>query len=129
MPRSGVFLESAISFYSKLAFNAVGEMRSMQEELRTGNFQVDKAIGRTLSLWLDASEGWFNALLVTAGAPLPTVFLRVGRSTRTGSEFVRVLVPDEPAHDFTGLFQIGIPTAFRQRIWLYVVRRGVTGSR
>src|SRR5436190_18137090 len=105
MPRSGVFLEAAISFYSKLAFQAAGDMRSMQEELRTGNFQIDKAIGRTLSLWLDAGEGWLSALLVTASEPLPTAFLRIGSSSRTEAQFVRALVPDEPALDFTGLFQ------------------------
>jgi len=107
MPRSGVFLEAAISFYSRLAFQAVGDMRSMQEELRTGNFHVDKAIGRTLSLWLDAGEGWLSALLVTASEPLPTAFLRIGSSSRTDTQFVRALVPDEAALDFTGLFQIG----------------------
>ena len=107
MPKSGVFLEAAISFYSNLAFHAAGEMRSMQEDLRTGSFQVDKAIGRTLSLWLEASEGWLSALLVTASEPLPTAFLRIGSSSRTDAQFVRALVPDEVALDFTGLFQIG----------------------
>jgi hypothetical protein len=107
MPRSGVFLEAAISFYSKLAFNAIGEMRAMQEDLRTGNFQVDKAIGRALSLWLEAGEGWVSALLVTASEPLPTAFLRVRPSSRTDAQFVRALLPDDPALDFTGLFQIG----------------------
>lgn len=107
MPRSGVFLEAAISFYSRLAFNAVADMRLMQEDLRTGNFEIDKAVGRAFSLWLEASEGWVSALLVTASEPLPTAFLRIGPSSRTGAHFVRALVPDEPALDFTGLFQIG----------------------
>jgi len=107
MPRSGVFLEAAISFYSKLAFTAVSDMRSMQEDLRTGNFTVDKAIGRTLSLWLDASEGWLSALLVTTSEPLPTAFLRIRPISRTDAQFVRALLPDEPGLDFTGLFQIG----------------------
>ena len=107
MPRSGVFLEAAISFYSNLAFNAVSDMRLMQEDLRTGNFQIDKAVGRALSLWLDAGEGWLSTLLATASEPLPTAFLRIGHGSRTDTRFVRVVVPETPALNFTGLYQSG----------------------
>jgi hypothetical protein len=105
MPRSGTFLEAMTSYYSNLAFGALRAMRTTQEDIRTGNFSVSKAVGSAASIWLDASEGWWNAVLVTASEPLPTVFLRVGPLGGTDTQEVRVLVPEDP--EFTGLVRIG----------------------
>jgi hypothetical protein len=105
MPRSGAFLEAVFSYYSNLTFETLSALRSTQEDLRTGTFTVDKAIGKAASLWLDATEGWFSALLVTASGPLPTVLLRLGPSGTTARKEVGVLVKGEP--EFTGLDRIG----------------------
>jgi hypothetical protein len=105
MSRSGTFLEAAVSYYSNLAFGALASMRSTQEDLRTGQFTLSKSLGGAVSFWLDASEGWWSALLVTASEPLPTVFLRVGPHGATDTQEVRVLVSGPP--EFTGLSQIG----------------------
>jgi hypothetical protein len=105
MPRSGTFLEAAITYYSNLGFDALASMRTTQEELRTGQFEVSKAMSRAASFWLDASEGWWSALLVTAGQPLPTVFLRIGPRDTTATQEANVLVPRDP--ECAGLLQIG----------------------
>lgn len=101
MPRTGTFLEANVSYYSNLAFNSLAAMRTTQEELRTGQFDTSKVIGRGVNLWLDALEGWWSALLVTASEPLPTVLLRLDPHSTTDSKEVRVLVPQDP--EFTGL--------------------------
>jgi hypothetical protein len=111
MPRTGTFLEAAVSFYSNLAFGGLAAMRQTQEEVRTEQFEVSRALSRTISFWLDATEGWFNALLVTASEPLPTVFLRVGENTGTDTREVRVLVPAKP--EFTGAVHVGGGTTLK----------------
>jgi hypothetical protein len=105
MPRTGTFLEAVTSYYSNLAFGALEAMRTTQEDLRTNTFQLSKTLGNVVSLYLDATEGWWNALLVTASAPLPTGFLRIGPLGGTDTCEIRVLVPQEP--EFTGLVRIG----------------------
>jgi hypothetical protein len=105
MPRSGAFLEAVISYYSNLTFETLSALRSTQEDLRTGTFQVDKTISKAVSLWLDATEGWFSALLVTASEPLPTAFLRLGPFGGTATQEVHVLVSAQP--EFTGLDRLG----------------------
>jgi hypothetical protein len=111
MPRTGTFLEAAVSFYSNLALGGLAVMRQTQEEVRTEQFEVSKALSRTVSFWLDATEGWFNALLVTANEPLPTVYLRVGEKTGTDTREVRVRVPAKP--EFTGAVNVGDGTTLK----------------
>ena len=105
MARSGAFLEAAVSYYSGIAFSAMESMRKTQEDLRTNNFDLSRTIGRAVSFWLDASEGWWSALLVTAGQPLPTAFLRIGPLGSTATQVVPVTVSQ--VLEFTGLRQIG----------------------
>ena len=107
MPRAGTFLEATISFFNTVALNAVGNMRSTQEDLRSGNFKLEKAIGGALSIWLDASEGLLSALLVTVNGPVPTIFLRLQPSTSTVTQSAKLRVPGDGALDFSGLAQIG----------------------
>jgi len=107
MARSGVLLEAVTSYYGNLVTNSLALMRSTQEDLRTGQFGVSKTVGSVLSFWLDASEGWWSALLVTASAPLPTAFLRLGAAETTDSSTVRVLVPGDEQPEWTDLGLVG----------------------
>lgn len=108
MPRSGTFLEALTSYYSTLAFGTLAAMRSAQEDLRTGNFQLTKTVGDAISLYLDASEGWWSALLVTASVPLPTVFMRItANEDTTAAQDVAVLVPGTKQPECTDLGRIG----------------------
>lgn len=106
MARSGTYLEALVGYYSTLAFDAMAAMRSTQEDLRTGKFSCEKVAGRTLSLWMDATEGWWSALLVTGSAPLPTVFLRVGKDQTLRGE-AHVLVPGGGRPLVTNLERLG----------------------
>ena len=106
MARSGVLLEALTSYYSNLGFNATAAMRATQEDLRTDSFSLSKTTGRALSLWMDAAEGWWSALLVSASAPVPTLFLHiVGDQTRT--EPACVLVPRGGQLQLTALERLG----------------------
>jgi hypothetical protein len=104
MPRTGTLLESAISYYSNLAQQSLGAMRETQEELRTGQFEISKTVARGTSLWLDALEGWWSALLVTASQPVPMVFFQLGANTSTDTQVIPVHVPAMP--QFTGLHPV-----------------------
>jgi hypothetical protein len=101
MPRTGAILEATVSYYSTLAFDALKAMRDTQEELRTGQFKTDAFVARGLNFWLNSCEGLWSALLVTANGPLPNMFLRVTKSSTTGSAELRANVPKDPS--FTGL--------------------------
>jgi hypothetical protein len=105
MPRSGAFLEGAVSYYSNLAFKSLTAMRATQEELRTGRFETNAVMARGLNLWLESIEGWWSALLVSASGPLPNVFLRLARGSSTLTQVIHVSVPSDP--QFTGLKPIG----------------------
>jgi hypothetical protein len=107
MARSGVLLEAATSYYGNLVTNALTLMRSTQEDLRTGQFGVSKTVGGVVSYWLDAYEGWWSALLVTASAPLPTAFLRLGPGETTDSAIAYVLVPGDERPEWTDLGLVG----------------------
>jgi hypothetical protein len=104
MPRTGTFLESAISFYSTLAQQSLGAMRDTQEELRTDQFNLSKTVARGASLWLDALEGWWSALLVTASPPVPTVFFHIGANISTDDRRIAAHVPRLP--QFTGFYGV-----------------------
>jgi hypothetical protein len=104
MPRTGTLLESAISYYSNVAQQSMAAMRETQEELRTGQFEISRTVARGASLWLDALEGWWSALLVTASQPTPTVFFHVGENTTTDTQEVPAHVPADP--EFTGLVPV-----------------------
>jgi hypothetical protein len=106
MSRSGTLLEALTSYYSNVAVGALSVMRSTQEDLRTGQFGLSKVVGNTLSFWLDATEGWWGALLVTASAPLPTM-LMILNDDSTHTQVARVLVPGGAQPECTPLGLIG----------------------
>ena len=64
MATTGTFFEALISYYGNLSTEALGAMRLTREELRAGDVSVSKMLGRMASLWMDAAEGWWSALLV-----------------------------------------------------------------
>ena len=107
MARTGTLLEAVTSYYSTLAFNSLATMRRMQEDLRTNNFTVGKAVGAAVQLCLDASDGWWNALLVTASPPVPTVLLRTGPEGGCDAQTVDVSVPGNRDPECTELGRIG----------------------
>jgi hypothetical protein len=107
MPRSDAFLEAVINFYSNLGMRTVEQMRSTQEELRTGTFKLEKTLGNAILTWSEAAEGWFSALLGTASLPLPTIFLRVGPKSSTVGREIHVRVPGREPPEHTDLVQIG----------------------
>jgi hypothetical protein len=105
MPRSGAFLEAVISFYSNLAFDALRTMHATQEDIRTGRFSGEKMLANVLNLSLEATEGWFSALLVSGSQPLPAAFLRIPPKANTGAAEVNVLVDGNP--QLEGLQRVG----------------------
>src|SRR5262249_41678123 len=80
-------------------------MSKTQQDIRTGDFDSNKLLGSAINIWLDATEGWLSAVLVTASAPLPTVYLHVGKDTSTVCASVPVLV--KAKLERTDLFQVG----------------------
>jgi hypothetical protein len=104
MPRTGTLLEAAISYYSNLAQQSMAVMRETQEELRTGQFEVSRAVARGASLWLDSIEGLWSALLVTASPPTPVVFFHIDGNKTADRGEARMNVPEDP--EFTGLVPV-----------------------
>jgi hypothetical protein len=94
MATTGTLLEAMVSYYGNLSRQALGAMYQTREELRTDSFNWNKALGRTISVWMDAAEGWWSAFLVTANAPLPTIFLDIGADDTTAVRSVNVAVPE-----------------------------------
>jgi len=107
MARTGIFVEALTSYYGNLANDTLGLLRSTQEDLRTGNFDYEKTLGKALSLWLDSAEGWWSALLVNASAPVPTIFLRIGQDDTTHVQVARVSVPGDRPAEWTDLSRLG----------------------
>lgn len=107
MARSGLLFEALTSYYTNLAFDALAAMRATNEDLRTGHFDCSKAMGRAFSLWMDAAEGWWSALLVNANAPLPTLFMRLSEADQSLTKRVSVLVPGNAKPQITDLTPLG----------------------
>jgi|SRR5215471_4141196 len=104
MSNSGVLLEALVSFYGNLSLDVVNALSATRQDIRTGDFNLHKALGRAINIWLDGTEGWLGAVLVTASQPLPTAYLTVGRGS-TATADVSILVKEKP--HCTDLFQIG----------------------
>jgi hypothetical protein len=107
MATTGTLLEAMMNYYGNLSRQALGAMYQTREELRTGKFRVNKVIGRSLSFWMDAADGWWSAFLVSASAPLPTLFLDVQPDDTTTPDSVHVLVPGGVEPQLTVVGQIG----------------------
>ena len=107
MATTGTLLEAMISYYGNLSRQALGAMYQTREELRTGAFDWNKALGRTVSVWMDAADGWWSAFLVSANAPLPTIFLDVSADDSTAVRSVNVAVPAGADPDVSVIGQIG----------------------
>jgi len=107
MPRSGALLEATIGFYGQLAKQAAEQLRTTQEELRTETFSIDKTIARGLSLWLDAVDGVFSAVLIAANGPVPTLFVRVSPDATTVTQEINVTIPDTAPFSVTPLTEMG----------------------
>src|SRR5215470_11533988 len=107
MLRSGHLFDALTSYYSNLAFDYLAAMRETSEDLRTGQFDCSKAIGRACAFWMDAAEGWWSALLVNANAPLPTLFMRLSEGDQSLTKGVSVLVPGHAKPVITDLTPLG----------------------
>ena len=94
MATTGTLLEAMVNYYGNLSRQALNAMYQTREDLRTGAFDWNKALGRTVSVWVDAAEGWWSAFLVSANAPLPTIFLDVAADDTTAVRSVNVAVPN-----------------------------------
>jgi len=95
MATTGTLLEAMVSYYGNLSRQALSAMYQTREDLRAGTFDWNKALGRTVSVWMDAADGWWSAFLVTANAPLPTIFLDIGADDTTAERSVNVAVPGD----------------------------------
>ncbi|MEO8605932.1 MAG: hypothetical protein ABI629_25405 [bacterium] len=74
---SGNYLEALVGYYGQLAYDSTRVMRDMREDLRVGKFRWKRWSGGAMSLWFDAAEGWYSAMLSGAAAPVPTVLLQI----------------------------------------------------
>ena len=107
MATTGTLLEAMFSYYGNLSRQALGAMYQTREELRTGSFSFNKALGRAATVWMDAAEGWWSALLVTANAPLPTLFMEIGAEASTYARSINVLVPDGADPEASEIGELG----------------------
>jgi len=107
MATTGTLLEAMISYYGNLSRQALSAMYQTREELRTGAFDWNKTLGRTISVWMDAADGWWSAFLVSANAPLPTIFLDVHADDSTAVRSVNVAVPEGADPEVTFIGQPG----------------------
>jgi hypothetical protein len=116
MPRSGAFLEAAIVYYSTLARDMQRQLHTTQEDLRTGNFNVNKSLATGINFWLDATEGLWSSFLVAAGAPLPTAALQLahpGTGTAGPTELRFAVTGDDI--NITDLVHVEHRTAWEKR--------------
>ena len=107
MATTGTLFEAMVSYYGNLSRQALSALYQTREDLRAGNFEWNKALGRTISFWMDATDGWWNAFLVSASAPLPTIFLDVHADDSTAVRSVNVAVPGGGDVDVSVIGQIG----------------------
>ena len=107
MATTRTLLEAMVSYYGNLSRQALHAMYETREDLRTGSFDWNKALGRTVSVWMDAAEGWWSALLVSTNAPLPTIFLDVAAVDTTAVRSVNLAVPDGPNPTVSVVGEIG----------------------
>lgn len=107
MPRSGAFLEALTSYYSTLAFDTLALMRNAQEDLRNDKFDYQKTTGRALTLWLEACEGWWSAMLVSATPPLPTLFIACPTDSQAHVRTIKMALPPGAALKVTDLARVG----------------------
>jgi hypothetical protein len=101
------YLEALTTFYSDLAIDSMALVRSMREDLQSGNFEFTQWTGRSLSLMFDACEGWYGAVLSGASAPVPTVLLEATPAGDCNAETVRIVVGENPKLQHTDLMQLG----------------------
>ncbi|HSP98435.1 MAG TPA: hypothetical protein VL049_14505 [Candidatus Dormibacteraeota bacterium] len=107
MARSEVLLESFISYYSTLGYDALALWRSTREDIRTEQLDCQRTASRMVSWWSDAYEGWWSALLATGSPPLPILFLGGRADAEPLYGFTRVRVPGAHDPQLTDLARIG----------------------
>lgn len=107
MPRSAAFFEALTSYYGSVATEAVALMRSTQEDLRSERFEWSRTSSKVLSLWLDACDGWWSAMLVSATPAHPTLFVSCPADSRTHARTIKMLVPPGVALRVTDLARVG----------------------
>jgi hypothetical protein len=93
MARSGAFFEALTSYYSSLAYDALTLMRTTKEEVRTEKYDWQRTASRTVSLWFDACDGWWSAMLVSATPEVPTILLDVDAGVPVHSHTTKMLIP------------------------------------
>lgn len=93
MSRSGTILEAMISYYSGVAMDAVGIMRTTREDLRSETYDWKRTSSRVASLWFDAWEGWWSAMQGSGAEPLPTLLLVYDTKTEAHSGTLKMHVP------------------------------------
>jgi len=101
------YLEALTTFYSDLAVDSMALMRTMREDLKGGKFEFKQWTGRSLSLMIDACEGWYGAVLSGASAPVPTVLLEATTAGDCNAETVRIVVGENQKLQKTDLMQLG----------------------
>jgi hypothetical protein len=107
MATSGVLFQGLVNYYGALSKQTLALMFSTREDLRNGTFDWSKTMSRSVALWLDAAEGWWGALLATASAPLPTLFMSVGPDDSTSDETVQVSIGPGQVPEMSEIAQIG----------------------
>lgn len=116
MARSGAFFEALTSYYSALTYNALTLMKKTREELRTDEYDWQRTASRTASLWLDACDGWWSALLVSATPPVPTILIAFDAGTSAHSHTTKILVPGRSAPRLTHPVTAGNERALRATV-------------
>lgn len=93
MARGGAFFEALTSYYSSLTYDTLALMKKTKEEIRTDKYDWQRTASRTASLWLDACDGWWSALLVSATPPVPTILVAFDAGVSAHSHTTKMLVP------------------------------------
>jgi hypothetical protein len=125
MSRSGTILEAMISYYSGVAMDAVGLMRTTREDLRSETYDWKRTSSRVASLWFDACEGWWSAMQASGAERLPTLLLVYDTETEAHSGTLKLHVPGRSEPQLTELTTAG----HRRALGAREIRAEVQGRR
>lgn len=75
MATSGTVFEAMYRYYSGLSQRSMTLLRSLQEDIRTENLDYKRVMAQSLSLWFDATGGWWSALQTVGSPPVVGMFV------------------------------------------------------
>jgi hypothetical protein len=103
MATSGDLLEAASVYWTNVGTRSLEVMQGWRESIRVGKLRPRKILSDSLSLWLEATEGWYAALFVGAAPQVPLLFMSIPSDAQANTATVKAHVPGDAKLKMTSL--------------------------